>query len=217
MLHFLSSHSTTLVLQKKKIYIYTHYINETLNWKCVFGEADIEKHVSDINTFRYSICNARRWGLGRGETRQEKDFIQLTRGPRSPLFSQSSARHQAKRMIAPSQQNINRVKVSQWFGELYSCLCREKITHAPKGREDPKRARLIYIKMYRWVKSYFMMNFYSIPQFLPALLHSSMKPVSHFTFTNTVLLKWRISWAISTIFHIIRLLDMPINLRFLLR
>lgn len=53
---------------------------------------------------------------------------------------------QAKRMIALSWQNINRVKISQWFRELYSCRRLEKITRALKGRDDSKRVGFIYIK-----------------------------------------------------------------------
>lgn len=49
-------------------------------------------------------------------------------------------------MIALPWQNINRVKISQWFRELYSCRRLEKITHALKGRDDLKRVRFIYIK-----------------------------------------------------------------------
>ena len=51
-------------------------------------------------------------------------------------------------MIALSWQNINRVKISQWFRELYSCRHLEMITHALKGRGDSKRVWFIYIYIY---------------------------------------------------------------------
>lgn len=68
-------------------------------------------------------------------------WIQLTRA----VFSEQCL-SQAKWMIALPWRNINRVKISQWFRELYSCRRLEKITHTLKGRDDSKRVGFIYIK-----------------------------------------------------------------------
>ena len=82
-----------------------------------------------------------------GETRDEKDFINtINSSARVPSVFSEQCLSQAKRMIALSWQNINRVKISQSLRELYSCRRLEKITHSLKGREDSNRLGFIYIK-----------------------------------------------------------------------
>lgn len=75
-----------------------------------------------------------------------KGFYTINSRAQVPSIFSEHCLSQAKRMIALPWQNINRVKISQWFRELYSCLRLEKITHALKGRDDSKRVRFIYIK-----------------------------------------------------------------------
>ena len=102
----------------------------------------------DVNTFLYSICSTRRWCvLGRGATQDEKDFINTINSSArvSSIFSEQCSLL-AKRMIALSWQNINRVKISQWFRELYSCHRLEKITYALKGRDKSKFVGSINVK-----------------------------------------------------------------------
>lgn len=85
--------------------------------------------------------------MRRGETQDEKDFINtINSSAQVPSVFSEQRLSQAKRMIALSWQNINRVKISQWFRELHSCRCLEKITHMLKGRDNLKRVGSINIK-----------------------------------------------------------------------
>ena len=85
--------------------------------------------------------------MERGETQDEMDFINtINWSAQFPSIFSEQCLSQPKRMIAFSWQNINRVKISQWFGELYPCRRLEKITYTLKGRDDSKRAGSIYTK-----------------------------------------------------------------------
>lgn len=87
------------------------------------------------------------WVLRRGETPDEKDFINtINSSARVPSVFSEQCLSRAKRMIALSWQNINRVKISQWFRELYSRRRLEKITYSLRGRDDSRRVGFIYIK-----------------------------------------------------------------------
>ena len=99
--------------------------------------------ICKVNTVLYSICSARRrWVWGRGETRDEKGFMNTIN---FPLIFSEQCLSRAKRMIAHWWQNINRVKINQWFGELYTCRRLENITHVLKGRDESRRVGSIYI------------------------------------------------------------------------
>lgn len=80
-------------------------------------------------------------------TQDEKDFINTINSSArvSSIFSEQCS-SLAKRMIALSWQNINRVKISQWFRELYSCRRLEKITYTLKGRDKSKCVGSINVK-----------------------------------------------------------------------
>lgn len=99
----------------------------------------------------FSFCGATWWVLGWGETRDEKDFINtINSGAQVPSIFSERRLSQAKWMIALSRQNINRVKISQWFRELYSSRRSEKITRAPKGAEDSETCRVYLYQTYGW-------------------------------------------------------------------
>lgn len=70
-----------------------------------------ETQICNVNTFSYSLCTTRRWVFGRGETNDEKDFINtINSSAQLPSIFSEQRLSQSKRMIALSWQNINRVK-----------------------------------------------------------------------------------------------------------